>query len=35
MSLVGVTVMSLYVVGLNRIFWRRLYALAETRYSLT
>jgi NitT/TauT family transport system permease protein len=33
-TLVGVTVMSLYVVGLNRIFWRRLYSLAEARYSL-
>ncbi|MEV7008430.1 ABC transporter permease subunit [Streptosporangium sp. NPDC051022] len=30
----GVTVMSLYVVGLNRLFWRRLYKLAETRYAL-
>lgn len=34
-TLVGVTVMSIYVVGLNRLFWRRLYRLAETRYSLT
>jgi NitT/TauT family transport system permease protein len=33
-TLVGVTVMSVYVVGLNRFFWRRLYRLAETRYSL-
>ncbi|CCH79604.1 ABC-type anion transport system, duplicated permease component [Nostocoides japonicum T1-X7] len=33
-TLVGVIVMSLYVVGLNRIFWRRLYRIAETRYSL-
>lgn len=32
--LVGVIVMSVYVVGLNRLFWRRLYRLAETRYSL-
>jgi NitT/TauT family transport system permease protein len=32
--LVGVSVMSVYVVGLNRLVWRRLYALAETRYSL-
>ena len=32
-TLVGVTVMSVYVVGLNRLFWRRLYRLAETRYS--
>ena len=28
----GVGMMSLYVVGLNRIFWRRLYQLAETKY---
>jgi NitT/TauT family transport system permease protein len=33
-TLVGVTVMSVYVVGLNRLFWRRLYRLAENRYSL-
>jgi NitT/TauT family transport system permease protein len=33
--LIGVAVMSCYVVGLNRLFWRRLYALAERRYSLT
>jgi NitT/TauT family transport system permease protein len=33
--LIGVAVMSLYVVGLNRLFWRRLYALAERRFSLT
>jgi NitT/TauT family transport system permease protein len=32
--LIGVGVMSLYVVGLNRLFWRRLYALAERRYSI-
>ena len=32
-TLVRVTVMSVYVVGLNRLFWRRLYRLAETRYS--
>ena len=32
--LVGIAVMSIYVVMLNRLFWRRLYALAETRYSL-
>jgi NitT/TauT family transport system permease protein len=30
--LAGVAVMSLYVVGLNRIVWRPLYRLAETRY---
>ncbi|MBC3760588.1 ABC transporter permease [Quadrisphaera oryzae] len=34
-TLVGVTVMSVFVVGLNRLFWRRLYALAESRFSLT
>ena len=34
-TLVGVSVMSVYVVGLNRLFWRRLYRIAETRYSLT
>ncbi len=32
--LIGVAVMSLYVVGLNRLFWRRLYAIAERRFSL-
>jgi NitT/TauT family transport system permease protein len=32
--LVGVTVMSLYVVATNRLFWRRLYQRAESRYSL-
>ncbi|WP_269855138.1 ABC transporter permease [Streptomyces sp. RPT161] len=32
--LVGVTVMSVYVVALNRLLWRRLYHLAETRYAL-
>jgi NitT/TauT family transport system permease protein len=32
--LVGITVMSVYVVITNRFFWRRLYRLAETRYSL-
>jgi NitT/TauT family transport system permease protein len=31
--LIGVGVMSVYVVGLNRLFWRRLYALAERRFS--
>lgn len=33
--LIGVAVMSCYVVGLNRLFWRRLYALAERRYATT
>ena len=32
--LIGVLVMSFYVVSLNRVFWRRLYALAQHRYSL-
>jgi NitT/TauT family transport system permease protein len=32
--LIGVSVMSVYVVGFNRLVWRRLYRLAETRYSL-
>jgi NitT/TauT family transport system permease protein len=30
----GVGMMSLYVVTLNRVVWRRLYRLAETRYRL-
>ena len=30
----GVSMMSLYVVGVNRLLWRRLYHLAETRYHL-
>ena len=33
-TLTGIVVMSIYVVGLNRLVWRRLYRLAETRYSL-
>lgn len=33
--LVGVAVMSVLVVATNRLLWRRLYRLAETRYSLT
>ncbi|MBF9066745.1 ABC transporter permease [Streptacidiphilus fuscans] len=32
--LVGISVMSLYVVVVNRLFWRRLYRLAETRFAL-
>jgi NitT/TauT family transport system permease protein len=32
--LIGVAVMSVYVVGLNRLVWQRLYRLAETRYAL-
>jgi NitT/TauT family transport system permease protein len=30
----GVAVMAVFVVTVNRLFWRRLYHLAETRYSL-
>lgn len=30
----GIGMMSFFVVGLNRIFWRRLYHLAETKYHL-
>ena len=30
----GIGLMSLFVVGLNRLFWRRLYGLAERRYHL-
>lgn len=30
----GIGLMSLFVVGLNRVFWRRLYHLAETKYHL-
>lgn len=33
--LVGVIVMSVYVVAMNRVLWRRLYALAQRRYSLS
>ncbi|MGD9622580.1 MAG: ABC transporter permease [Mycolicibacterium sp.] len=33
--LIGVMVMSMFVVTTNRLFWRRLYALAESRYSLS
>jgi NitT/TauT family transport system permease protein len=32
--LVGVVVMSFYVVLTNRMFWRRLYAISERRFSL-
>lgn len=32
--LVGVIVMSAIVVGINRVFWRRLYATAEKRFTL-
>ncbi len=30
----GVGLMSVFVVGVNRVLWRRLYKLAETRYRL-
>ncbi len=30
----GVGMMSVFVVGFNRLFWRRLYALAETKYRI-
>jgi len=30
----SVVVMAAVVVGINRLVWRRLYRLAETRYSL-
>jgi len=30
----GIGMMGLYVVGLNRLVWRRLYQLAETKYHL-
>jgi NitT/TauT family transport system permease protein len=33
--LVGVIVMSVYVVAMNRLFWRRLYAMSERRFSLS
>ncbi len=32
--LLGVSVMSIFVVFVNRLFWQRLYRLAETKYSL-
>ncbi|MGE5675156.1 MAG: ABC transporter permease [Mycobacterium leprae] len=30
----GITLMAVFVVGLNRLLWRRLYRLAETRYRI-
>lgn len=33
--LVGVIIMSMFVVATNRLFWRRMYALAQRRYSLS
>lgn len=30
----GLAAMSIYVVAVNRLLWRRLYRLAETRYAL-
>jgi NitT/TauT family transport system permease protein len=32
--LLGIVVMSVFVVGLNRLFWRRLYRIADARYQL-
>ncbi|MCB0975843.1 MAG: ABC transporter permease subunit [Acidimicrobiales bacterium] len=32
--LAGVAVMALYIVGINRLFWHRLYRVAERRYAL-
>ncbi len=32
--LAGIAVMAMYIVALNRLFWRRMFRLAETRYSL-
>ena len=34
-SYIGVIVMSVFVVGINRLVWRRLYRLSETKFSLT
>lgn len=31
--LAGITVMALYVVAINRLFWRRVYLLVESRYA--
>ncbi len=33
--LLGITTMSLFVVALNRVFWRPLYYYAERKYRLT
>jgi len=33
-TLIGVIIMSVFVVGLNKLLWRRLYNLAEKRFSL-
>ena len=33
--LAGVAVMSFYIVTLNRLLWRRLYRIAETRFTLS
>jgi len=33
-TLIGVIIMSLFVVGLNKILWRRLYNLAEKRFAI-
>ena len=31
----GILVMSVYVTGLNALLWGRLYAIAESKYTLT
>jgi NitT/TauT family transport system permease protein len=33
--LAGLLIMAIYVTGLNALLWRRLYALAETRFALS
>ena len=33
-TFLGIAIMALFVVGLNRLVWRRLYRIAETRYRL-
>ena len=30
----GILVMAVYVTGLNALLWRRLYAVAESKYAL-
>jgi NitT/TauT family transport system permease protein len=34
MVLAGTLLMAIFVVVLNRLLWKRLYALAERRYTL-
>ena len=33
-TIIGVAVMSVFVVGVNRLFWRPLQAYAERRFSV-